>query len=218
VVLQHLKSPKQPTWERVLPKGISIPSYALRQRFITRSAFPASPDATASMRDDFGRVLPQTCAGLYDIKEAGFTSLLTPSEGRFSTPKGDIRIQTRPLTRLAEKPGNTMGRAIKIGLRNFLRSRCSSQPLTRLAFVGKDHILTLPTRKYRVCMEVSGKGASGPSRPAARVRGRDCQLVFPGPIPIGYPAHMERNSSGVWFGHSNGIWFGDTFCSGPHRH
>jgi hypothetical protein len=129
-----------------------------------------------------------------------------------------IRIQTRPLTRLAEKPGNTMGRAIKIGLGNFLRSRCSSQPLTRLAFVGKDHILTLPTRKYRVCMEVSGKGASGPSRPAARVRGRDCQLVFPGPIPIGYPAHMERNSSGVWFGHSNGIWFGDTFCSGPHRH
>jgi hypothetical protein len=48
----------------------------------------------------------------YDIKEAGFTSLLTPPEGRFSTPKGDIRIQTR----LAEKPGDTMGRAIKIGL------------------------------------------------------------------------------------------------------
>jgi hypothetical protein len=46
----------------------------------------------------------------YDIKEAGFTSLLTPP-GRFST-----RIQTRPLTRLAEKPGNTMGRAIKIRL------------------------------------------------------------------------------------------------------
>lgn len=44
-----------------------------------------------------------------DIKEAGFTGLLTPPEGRFSTPKGDIRIQTRPLTRLAEKPGNTMG-------------------------------------------------------------------------------------------------------------
>jgi hypothetical protein len=44
----------------------------------------------------------------YDIKEAGFTSLLTPPEGRFSTPKGDIRIQTQPLTRLAEKPGNTM--------------------------------------------------------------------------------------------------------------
>ena len=52
----------------------------------------------------------------YDIKEAGFTSLLTPPEGRFSTPKGDIRIQTRPLTRLAEKPGNTTGGAIKIGL------------------------------------------------------------------------------------------------------
>jgi len=52
----------------------------------------------------------------YDI-EAGFTSLLTPPEGRFSTPKGDIRIQTRSLTRLAEKPGNTMmGGAIKIGL------------------------------------------------------------------------------------------------------
>jgi hypothetical protein len=45
----------------------------------------------------------------YDIKEAGFTSLLTPPEGRFSTSKGDIRIQTRPLTRLAEKPGNAMG-------------------------------------------------------------------------------------------------------------
>jgi hypothetical protein len=49
----------------------------------------------------------------YDIEEAGFTSLLTPSEGRFSTPKGDIRIRTRPLTRLAEKPGSTMGGAIK---------------------------------------------------------------------------------------------------------
>jgi hypothetical protein len=47
----------------------------------------------------------------YDIKEAGKASLLTPPEGRFST-----RIQTRPLTRLAEKPGNTMGRAIKIRL------------------------------------------------------------------------------------------------------
>jgi len=52
----------------------------------------------------------------YDIKEAGFTRLLTLPEGRFSTPEGDIRIQTRPLTRLAEKPGNAMGRAIKIGL------------------------------------------------------------------------------------------------------
>jgi len=65
-------------------------------------------------------------------------------------------------------------------------SGCSSRPLTRLAFVGRE-------------------GASEPSRPAARVRGRDCQLVFPGPIPIGYPAHMEHNSSGVWFGHTNGI-------------
>ena len=46
----------------------------------------------------------------HDIKEASFTNLLTPPEGRFSTPKGDIRIQTR----LAEKPGDTM--AIKIGL------------------------------------------------------------------------------------------------------
>ena len=49
----------------------------------------------------------------YDIKEAGFTGLLTPSEGRFSTSKGDVRIQTRPLTRLAEKPGGTMGRTIR---------------------------------------------------------------------------------------------------------
>jgi hypothetical protein len=105
---------------RLLPKGISIPLYALRQRFITRSAFPVSSDATASMQADFGRVLPQTCADLYDknrclttrnIEEAGFTNLLTPPEGRFSTPKGDIRIQTRPLTRLAEKPGSTMGGA-----------------------------------------------------------------------------------------------------------
>jgi hypothetical protein len=56
----------------------------------------------------------------YDIKEAGFTGLLTLPEGRFSTPKGDIRIQTRSLTRLAEKPGNTMmGGAIKIGLVEF---------------------------------------------------------------------------------------------------
>jgi hypothetical protein len=52
----------------------------------------------------------------YDIKEAGFTGLLTPPEGRFSTSKGDVRIQTRPLTRLAEKPGGTMGRTIKTGL------------------------------------------------------------------------------------------------------
>jgi hypothetical protein len=138
---------------------------------------------------------------------------------RFSTHKGDIRIQTQPLTRLAEKPGNTMGGAMKIGLVEiFVISGCSSRPLTRLAFVGREHILTLPARKYCVCIEVSRKGASEPSRSAARVRGRDCQLDFPSPIPIGYPAHMERNSSGVWFGHGNGIWFGDTFCSGPHRH
>lgn len=73
----------------------------------------------------------------YDVKEAGFTSLLTPPEGRSSTPKGDIRIQTRLLTRLAGKPGNTMGGAIKIGLmETFVISGCSSRPLTRLAFVG----------------------------------------------------------------------------------
>lgn len=75
----------------------------------------------------------------YDVKEAGFTSLLTPPEGRSSTPKGDIRIQTRLLTRLAGKPGNTMGGAIKIGLmETFVISGCSSRPLTRLAFVGGD--------------------------------------------------------------------------------
>jgi hypothetical protein len=99
-----------------------------------------------------------------------------------------------------------MGGAIKIGLKEiFVISGCSSRPLTRPAFVGGDHILTLPARKYCVCMEVSGKDASEPSRSAARVRGRDCQTVFPSPIPIGYPAHMEHNSSGVWFGHGNGI-------------
>jgi hypothetical protein len=42
-----------------LPKGISLPLYTLRQRFVTKSAFPVSSDATASMQDDFGRVLPQ---------------------------------------------------------------------------------------------------------------------------------------------------------------
>ena len=47
---------------RVLPQGISIPLYTLRRRFITRSAFPVSSDATAWMQDDSGRVLPQTCA------------------------------------------------------------------------------------------------------------------------------------------------------------
>ncbi len=99
-----------------------------------------------------------------------------------------------------------MGGAIKIGLMEiFVISGCSSRPLTRLAFVGGDHILTLPARKYCVCMEVSGKDDSEPSRSAARVRGRDCHMVFPSAIPIGYPAHMEHNSSGVWFGHSNGI-------------
>ena len=46
-------------------KGTSVPLYTLRQRFITRPAFPVSPDATASMQDDFDRVLPQTCADLY---------------------------------------------------------------------------------------------------------------------------------------------------------
>jgi hypothetical protein len=140
----------------------------------------------------------------YDVEEAGKASLLTPPEGRFSTPKGDIRIQTRSLTRLAEIPGSTMGGAIKMGLvDNF---GCSSRPLTRPAFVGRDRILTLPARKY--C--ASGKGVSEPSRSAARVRGRDRQMFFPSPIPISYPAHVENNGSGVWFG--------DTFCSGPHRH
>ena len=56
----------------------------------------------------------------YDVEEAGKASLLTSPEGRFSTPKGDIRIQTRPLTRpltrLAEILGSTMGGAISIGL------------------------------------------------------------------------------------------------------
>lgn len=85
------------------------------------------------------------------IEEAGFTSLLTPSEGRFSTSKGDIRIQTRPLTRLAEKPGSTMGGAIKIGLvEKFVVSGCSSRLLTRPPFVGRDRILTLPAREYCV--------------------------------------------------------------------
>lgn len=78
----------------------------------------------------------------YDVEEAGKASLLTPPEGRFSTPKGDIRIQTRQLTRLAE---------IKMGLvENFVISGCSSRPLTRPAFVGRDRILTLPARKYCV--------------------------------------------------------------------
>jgi len=87
----------------------------------------------------------------YDVEEAGKASLLTPPEGRFSTPKGDIRIQTRPLTRLAEIPGSTMGGAIKMGLvENFVISGCSSRPLTRPAFVGRDRILTLPARKYCV--------------------------------------------------------------------
>lgn len=31
-------------------------------------------------------------------------------------------------------------------------------------------------------------------------------MVFPSSIPIGHPAHMEHNSSGIWFGHSNGVW------------
>jgi|HubBroStandDraft_3_1064219.scaffolds.fasta_scaffold65301_1 hypothetical protein len=73
-------------------KGTPVPSYTLRQRFITRPASPVFPDATASMRDDLGRVLPQTCADLY-------ANALVASR-----PKGDIR----PLTRLAEKPGSTM--------------------------------------------------------------------------------------------------------------
>jgi hypothetical protein len=73
-------------------------------------------------------------------------------------------------------------------------------------------IVSLPYQHVNTAygMEVSRKGASEPSRSAARVRGRDCQMVFPSPIPIGYPAHVENNS--------NGVWFGDTFCSGPHRH
>lgn len=125
----------------------------------------------------------------YDIKEAGLASPLTPPQGRFSTPKGDIRIQTRPLTRLAEKSGNAMGGAMKIGLMEiFVISGCSSRPLTRLAFVGRDHILILPARKLGA-LQVSCQGKRA-----------DCQMDFPSPIPIGYPAHMEHNSSGVWFG------------------
>lgn len=49
---------------RAFPKGTPIPLYALRQRFITRSAFPVSFDATAPMRGDSGGALPQTCADL----------------------------------------------------------------------------------------------------------------------------------------------------------
>jgi hypothetical protein len=97
----------------------------------------------------------------YDIKEAGFTSLLTPPEGRFSTPKGDIRIQPRPLTRLAEKPGDAMGEATKIGLTEiFVISGCGSRPLTRLAFVGGDRILTPPSRSHPVSCQ--GKRAGLP--------------------------------------------------------
>ena len=100
----------------------------------------------------------------YDIEEAGFTNLLTPPEGRFSTPKGDIRIQTRPLTRLAEKPGSTMGGAIKIGLvENFVISGCSSRPLTRPAFVGRDRILTLPAREYCVWWRYQEKVPRSPA-------------------------------------------------------
>lgn len=132
----------------------------------------------------------------YDVKEAGFTSLLTPPEG--------IDDPQHPKGTSAFKPGYWL---------QFPAAYPASIRWRR------SYILrTLPARKYCVCLEVSGKGASEPSRSAARVRGRDCQMVFPSPIPIGYPAHMEHNSSGVWFGHGNDIWFGDTFCSGPHRH
>jgi hypothetical protein len=96
----------------------------------------------------------------YGIEEAGFTSLLTPPEGRFSTPKGDIHIQTRPLTRLAE---------IKIGLvENFVISSCSSRLLTRPAFVGRDRILTLPAREYCVWWRYPEKV---PRSPAGRLLG-----------------------------------------------
>jgi hypothetical protein len=55
-------------------------------------------------------------------------------------------VRTRPLTRLAEKPGSTIGGAIKMELaENF---GCSSRPLTRPVFVGRDFVLTLPARKY----------------------------------------------------------------------
>jgi hypothetical protein len=78
----------------------------------------------------------------HDMEEARF-------HGRFSTPKGDIRVRTRPLTRLAEKPGSTIGGAIKMELaENFVISGCSSRPLTRPVFVGRDYVLTLPARKY----------------------------------------------------------------------
>jgi hypothetical protein len=80
-------------------------------------------------------------------------------------------------------------------------------------------IMFLPYQHVNILRVYGGiqKSALEPSRSAARVRGRDCQRVFPSPIPINYPARVENNSSGVWFGHGN-WFFGDTFCSGPHRH
>jgi hypothetical protein len=40
---------------------------------------------------------------------------------------------------------------------SFVISGCSSRPLTRLAFVGRDHILTLPARKLGA-LQVSCQG------------------------------------------------------------
>jgi hypothetical protein len=59
---------------RVLPKGIPIPLHTLRQRFITRSAFPVSSDPTASMQDDF--------------KERSVTNMRRYMQQRF----GDTRV------------------------------------------------------------------------------------------------------------------------------
>jgi hypothetical protein len=50
---------------RAFPKGTPIPLYALRRRFITRSAFPVSSDATAPMRDDSCGVLRRCVAKVF---------------------------------------------------------------------------------------------------------------------------------------------------------
>ena len=138
-----------------MPKGISIPLYALRQRFITRSAFPVSPDATASMQAGFGRVLPQTCADLYDN-----ASVASNRGGWLYQPPHAIRrsilnIQrghphsnptTHPACRETRQHDGWGHKDRTCG--KF--SGCSSRLLTRPPFVGRDRILTLPAREYCV--------------------------------------------------------------------
>jgi hypothetical protein len=120
-----------------------------------------SRDATASMQDDLAMVPSQTCAGLYN------DALVA------SRPKGDIRIRIRPLTRLGERPGSIVPREMDAQrLRNFYDFRLLF-PAAYPASIRWQHFTGFLPHQH-----VNAAHRSPPRSPS-RVRGWDCQMVFP---------------------------------------